>query len=863
MTLRKSILLIISLTLVCLIGVLYLASQKIILRSFLTLEQSRGHEDVKEAVGFLNEELAQMDKLAHDYASWDDSYAFIARPGENQHYLKSNMVDETFINQKLNLILFVDTAGKVVYGKAFDFSGKKEIPVPTAILSHLGVHSPLLRFPTTTSSMTGILLLPDAPMLVAAHQILTSEDKGPARGTLIMGHYFDAAEENRHGELIREPIEARRADDPRLPADIRDAASLLTQRAPVFVRPLNADTLDGYTVKYDIYGKPAVYLKVRLPRDIYREGQDSISWFILALVGVGVVVGVTIVIFLQRHVLSRLTCLSTALAGIGESGNLSARVPVTGTDELADFAGTINRMLGALEKSQGELWESEVRYRSIVENTRDMIMLSRPDGTISYVSPSCRDLLGYAPEEMVNCRPEVWHPDDSAKAKRAFEEALKGGSGSTLDYRVVTKGGDVKWISHSWSPIMSDGKFRMIVSVVRDITEHRKMEEELIKAQKLETVGVLAGGIAHDFNNILTAVWGYLSLAKAAARPMGDVVELLTEAEKASVRARDLTQQLLTFSRGGTPVKRPLSLGAVLKDAAGFALSGSNVRCETAVPGNLWLVEADEGQVSQVINNLVLNAVQAMPRGGVIRISARNVRAGSVEGMPLPGRDYVMISVRDEGIGIPEEHLQKIFDPYFTTKQRWSGLGLSITYSIVRNHDGAITATSTLGEGTTFRVYLPAAETQAVPEICEADTPPGGTGRILFMDDDKVVQSVGRRMLEYLGYEVAIAGDGGEMLASYGKAMGDGKPFDAVIMDLTIPGLMGGREAIGKLLLLDPRARAIVSSGYSNDPVAANLAEHGFVGFVPKPYRVEELAAELRRVLSGNDAGGKPGEGAA
>ena len=814
MTLLKKILLIISATLACLIAVLYLASQEILLRSYLTLEQSRGHEDVQEAVRFLNEELAQMERLTQDYASWDDTYAFVVRPEGNSSYIKSNMVDETFINQRLNLILFVDTAGRVAYGKAFDFGGKKAVPVPPSILQHLETDSPLLFSRDPKGSLIGIILMPESPMLVAARPILTSKDKGPSRGTLVMGRYYDAAEQKRHAGAVREPIEARRADDPRLPADFREVARRLTSLAPVFVRPLNADTLDGYTVKYDIYGKPAIYFKVLLPRDIYREGQKSIAWFILALVGVGVVVGVTIAVLLQQQVLSRLTRLSTALVGIGESGDLTGRVPVTGADELADFAGTVNRMLGAFEKSRADLWESEVRYRSIVENTRDVIMLTRPDGTVSYMSPACKDVLGYAPEEMTNCRPEVWHRDDAAKVKRAFEEALKGGNGSNLNYRVVTKGGAVKWISHSWSPITADGKLRMIVNVLRDVTEHRKMEEELIKAQKLETVGVLAGGIAHDFNNILTAIWGYLSLAKAAARPMGEVVELLIEAEKASVRARDLTQQLLTFSRGGTPVKRPLSLGAVLKDATGFALSGSNVRCEMAVPENLWLAEADEGQMNQVINNLVLNAVQAMPRGGVIRISARNVRAGSVEGVPLSGRDYVMISVRDEGIGIPEEHLQKIFDPYFTTKQQGSGLGLSITYSIVRNHDGAITVTSTLGEGTTFSVYLPAAETQAVPELREANNPPDGTGRILFMDDDEVVRSVGRRMLEHLGYEVAIAGDGGEMLASYGKAMGDGKPFDAVIMDLTIPGRMGGKEAIGRLLALDPRARAIVSSGY-------------------------------------------------
>jgi len=855
MTLRKKILLIIAVTFACLIGVLYLASREIILRSFLALEQSRGQEDVREAAEFINEELNQMEKLAHDYASWDDTYEFIARPAENPRYIKSNMVDETFTSQRLNLILFVNTAGKIVYGKAFDLNRMEEVPVPPAILPHLNANLPVLRSPDPKYSMTGIILMTESPMLFAAHPILTSENKGPARGTLIMGHYLDMTEEERHKELSHKQIEIRRADTPGLPPDFRDAVRRLTKRDPVFVQPVNASVLAGYTVKYDIYGKPAMYLKIGLTRDIYRQGQESIAWFIIALVSVWVVVGVTIAVLLQRQVLSRLTRLSTALAVIGESGDLSERVPVAGADELADFAKTINGMLGALEKSQTDLLESEVRYRSIVENTRDVIMLTRPDGTVSYMSPSCRDLLGYAPEEMTNCCPMVWHPDDASKVKQALEGALNGGSSSNMEYRVITKSGDVKWISHSWSTLISDGRLRMIVSVIRDVTEHRKMEAELIKAQKLETVGVLAGGIAHDFNNILMAVCGYLSLAKAAAKPMENVVELLNEAEKASVRARDLTRQLLTFSKGGTPAKRPLSIGAVLKDAAAFALSGSNIRCEMAIPENLWLVDADEGQLNQVIHNLVLNAVQAMPQGGCVRISASNARAGTTERMPLPNRDYVMISVRDEGIGIPEKHLQKIFDPYFTTKQRGSGLGLTITYSIVRSHDGAITVNSTLGKGTTFCVFLPAAKTSLAPEARAEEEPLRGTGRILLMDDNEVVRSVTGRMLGYLGYEVAHTADGEEMLAVYGKAMEEKKPFDAVIMDLTIPGRMGGKEAIGRLLALDPKARAIVSSGYSNDPVAANLAQYGFMGFVPKPYRIETIAAELVRVLSVNKKG--------
>jgi len=608
-------------------------------------------------------------------------------------------------------------------------------------------------------------------------------------------------------------------------------------------------------VQRDLYGEPAIYLKLLLRRAVYHEGRKAVAWFISALVGVGLVIGAAIAVLLQRQVLSRLIRLSRALAGIEASRDPSARVPASGNDEIAALARDINGMLESLEESRRELAESEFRYRSIVENTRDVIMLTRPNGTISYISPACREVLGYTQEELTDCRPSFTHPGDETRVRRILDQAMAGERGSGFEYRVVTKDGAVKRISHSWSPILSGGRIGTLVNVIRDITERCRMEEELSKAHKLETVGVLAGGIAHDFNNMLTAIWGYLSLAKAAVRSSSEATELLVEAEKAAARARDLTQQLLTFSRGGAPVRRALPLEPLLRDSAGFALSGSNVTCEMSLPETLWPVEADEGQLHQVVNNLVLNAVQSMPQGGRIRIAARNVRAGSVQGLKLPGRDYVIFSVRDEGIGIPAEHLGKIFDPYFSTKQRGSGLGLSISYSIVKKHDGMIRADSTLGEGTTFSVYLPAAEEAASQDAPGEREPPRGTGRILLMDDDDDVRAVAGRMLEHFGYGVVPARDGEEALALYAAAKGDGTPFDAAVMDLTISGGMGGKEAMERLRALDPSARAIASSGYSNDPVAADYAAYGFSGFVPKPYRIEQLTAELARILSGGGEG--------
>ena len=855
MTLRRKVLFIIAATFAVLIAAVYLASRTILLDGILAMEQSLGRRDVERCTAFIRQELAHMDRLANDYASWNDTYEYVADPAGHREYIRANMIDTTFENLKLNLLIIVDREGRIVFGRGYDLREKREMPVPPAIGPHLREGTPLFLAGGALDGRFGVILLPAAPLLVAAHPILRSDESGPARGTLVMGRYFNAAGSKPHDEYLDAPIEARRADDADLPEEFRRAARRLAGRISVFVEPVSEEYLAGYAVQRDLYGEPAIYLKLLLRRAVYHEGRKAVAWFISALVGVGLVIGAAIAVLLQRQVLSRLIRLSRALAGIEASRDPSARVPASGNDEIAALARDINGMLESLEESRRELAESEFRYRSIVENTRDVIMLTRPNGTISYISPACREVLGYTQEELTDCRPSFTHPGDETRVRRILDQAMAGERGSGFEYRVVTKDGAVKRISHSWSPILSGGRIGTLVNVIRDITERCRMEEELSKAHKLETVGVLAGGIAHDFNNMLTAIWGYLSLAKAAVRSSSEATELLVEAEKAAARARDLTQQLLTFSRGGAPVRRALPLEPLLRDSAGFALSGSNVTCEMSLPETLWPVEADEGQLHQVVNNLVLNAVQSMPQGGRIRIAARNVRAGSVQGLKLPGRDYVIFSVRDEGIGIPAEHLGKIFDPYFSTKQRGSGLGLSISYSIVKKHDGMIRADSTLGEGTTFSVYLPAAEEAASQDAPGEREPPRGTGRILLMDDDDDVRAVAGRMLEHFGYGVVPARDGEEALALYAAAKGDGTPFDAAVMDLTISGGMGGKEAMERLRALDPSARAIASSGYSNDPVAADYAAYGFSGFVPKPYRIEQLTAELARILSGGGEG--------
>ncbi|MHB8765060.1 MAG: hybrid sensor histidine kinase/response regulator, partial [Deferrisomatales bacterium] len=396
------------------------------------------------------------------------------------------------------------------------------------------------------------------------------------------------------------------------------------------------------------------------------------------------------------------------------------------------------------------------------------------------------------------------------------------------------------------------------VLVFRDVTERRAVQEERLKLDKLDSVGVLAGGIAHDFNNLLTVILNNLALAVRRG-PAGDgASQVLRRAESAALQARHLSQQLLTFAKGGAPVRAVLALPSVVEEAARFTLSGSKVQCSFTFPEGLWPVEADEGQVTQVVSNLVLNAQQATRGGAPIRVSCENVTLGRGELPPLREGRYLALTVQDRGMGIPREHLRKIFDPYFSTKGTGNGLGLTTAHSIVKNHGGHITVRSEVGSGSTFTVYLPACDAAGVAPTAPADpTVPTG-GVVLIMDDEKEVREATGELLEFLGFRAVLAADGGEAVRLYSQALAAGSPFDTVLLDLTVPGGMGGKEAVARLRELDPQVRAVVSSGYSNDPVLADWARHGFAGVLAKPYRAEELSRVLRSVRRAPAGGENP-----
>jgi signal transduction histidine kinase len=386
-------------------------------------------------------------------------------------------------------------------------------------------------------------------------------------------------------------------------------------------------------------------------------------------------------------------------------------------------------------------------------------------------------------------------------------------------------------------------------ALLEQIAARQRMEEEVLKARKIKSVGVLAAGIAHDFNNLLTGILGYVSLAKMVAQTDAIVVTYLTEAEQACQRATALTQQLLAFAKGGAPVRHTVSIGELLKECVSFALRGANMRGDTQIAADLWPVDVDAGQINQVIHNVILNALQAIPGGGTIQVRAENDVLAAGVPFPLPEGRYVKITVQDSGCGIPQEVLSNIFDPYFTTKPEGSGLGLTTAYAIVIKHEGYITITSEVGVGTTVVIYLPASQKATVPAQPHPPVPLSGSGRILVVDDEEMIRDLLRQLLEGLGYSVACVQDGTEAVAAYQRAQAAGQPFTVVILDYTIPGGMGGLETLSRLRTLDPQVKALISSGYANNPVMADWAYYGFRGVVAKPYTIAQLQEALYNVL--------------
>ncbi|HNQ64264.1 MAG TPA: PAS domain S-box protein [Syntrophorhabdaceae bacterium] len=493
-----------------------------------------------------------------------------------------------------------------------------------------------------------------------------------------------------------------------------------------------------------------------------------------------------------------------------------------------------------------------------IDHASESIFWIRSDGGIMYTNEASIELLGYSHEEYKSMAIyDIDHDFNIEKSAEIWRRAKKDGH-FRFESRYCKKNGELLPVEVTANYVKYQDK-HIVACFVRDITkqklaetEKRRMEEERLKMNKLESIGMLAGGIAHDFNNILTTILGNISLAKIYLKnDIKKVDAKINEAEKALFRARDLTQQLLTFSRGGVPVKKTILLEPLIKESVLFALRGSSVQVNFNISEDIFPTDVDEGMIGQAINNLIINAVQAMPDGGSIDVAVDNIileNKTTIEGLQLEKGSYVKITIKDHGIGISNEHIAKIFDPYFTTKEKRTGLGLATTFSIIQKHGGHITVNSELGIGTIFNIYL-VASPEHITINRKTNKPVYGQGKILIMDDDEDILNIAGEMLSTLGYEVEYAKNGVEAIDKYKKMLEQNNPFDLVIMDLTIPGGMGGKDAIKGLLALDRHVKAIVSSGYSDDPIMGNHTEYGFVGVALKPYKLNELSEIVQKAI--------------
>lgn len=525
-------------------------------------------------------------------------------------------------------------------------------------------------------------------------------------------------------------------------------------------------------------------------------------------------------------------------------------------DELMATEEMLRIQINEYETSRKLLKDSEARYRSIIKASPDDITITDLTGRILMVSPvaltlfRCKhedELLGHLVTDFIV-------PEDRDRAadyvSLMFRGVMSGSGechglrsdGSTFDMEV-----NGKFIQDA------EGHSTSIIFILRDITNRKEYEKEQLKMEKLESLGILAGGIAHDFNNILTGIMGNISLARMFLEIDHNSCKPLAEAEKASARAAALAHQLLTFARGGEPVKKEISIQQLVNETVSLVLHGSNVMGTVDIPDSTHAIEADEGQISQVFHNIIINATQAMPEGGILTITAQNENLYAENILALPGGSYVRLSFTDQGSGISDDTMEKIFDPYFTTKSTGKGLGLASVHSIVSRHGGHICASSVPGKGTTFTIHLPsisAIYSKQTADLVTQSTGDHAGGSILVMDDEEMIRDMTTEMLKHLGYQVTTCENGVEAITRYMDARESGMPFSAVIMDLTIPGGMGGRETAERVLAIDPEACLIVSSGYSNDPIMSDYSSFGFIAAMSKPYNIKELGQQLSLLLA-------------
>ncbi len=725
MTLRKKALLIIGLSLLVMLVLVYVTSRFILLSNLEKTEVRYTGQNVERALASLSQILLELETTTAGWASWDETYAFIET--RDDEYIRSNLLDGAFINLGLNLVMFIDSSGQIVFSKAFDLQNEAEVTLPARLGSYLSEED-LLSGSDTRSSTSGIVLSDEGPMLVVALPILTSEDEGPSRGTLIFGRYIDADEINRLSQIALLPVNIYRIDEVQNEPGFQAVINALWQGEPVVVQPLNSQYVAGYTLIEDIRGNPVLILRVDGPRDLYQAGQFSVAYYILTILGAGLLLAGVVMLIIQKQVFSRFTALVKGVNRIAETGDTSSRISMSGGDELFVIAGTINGMLSALQGAEGELRSREEHYRLLADNASDIIFTLDMNLRFNYVSPSVTRLTGYGDEELIGREmASILTPVSHDIVTKALAEEMTIESSErrdtsrswTVELEVIRKDGSTLWME-SILDFLRDSTNQAIgiLGAARDLTERKNAEETTTKLyqqekdlrQKLETEMEkrieFTRALVHELKTPITPVLSSseLLLEELGEGPLGNLAKNIN---RSANNLNERIDELLELARSEIGIIRinpqPFYPGVLLQEITDTLMTTATrmgLTLHLELPDSLPTIHADQARFRQIVVNLMNNAFKFTPEGGAVTLKSRE------EGANL------IVEVQDTGRGISAAEQGLIFEPYHRTerdKERLSGLGLGLSLSktFVELHGGRIWVKSKVGKGSTFGFSLP------------------------------------------------------------------------------------------------------------------------------------------------------------
>ncbi len=735
MKLRRKTFAIISVVVIILVGILLVVSHRIIDENVAEVEQKTTSQNINRVLNALSNELDALDATTADYAVWDDTYAFIQ--DGNINYINLNLMDATFVNLRLNLMLFVNAADQIVFGKAYDLSNSTEIPVPQSLPSYLATNRLILRHDSIESRVVGMILLPEGPLLVASRPILDTNETGPIQGTLITGRFLDSIELSFLSKTTQLPLAVQSITDSPVSSDFRTANSSLSKESPIFVQPLSSEEVAGYTLLNDVGGNPILILRADMPRDLYAQAQASAFYATISIVVMGVVFCLLTMLLFEKLVISRLTRLNAEVSKIGRRGDLSARVSEIGKDELSHLGKGINGMLSALGETQEQLKEerdmasgravalrqSEEKLRNIIESSPDAITITDLTGIIVDCNQAAVSLGGFSSKEELIGKSGfiLMAEEDHQKAMENYKITAEKGFLRNVPYTLVKKDGH-EFPAELSTSVLKDGSGNPVsfVAVVRDITERKKMQGELekysqqledmvehrtkqlkdtqgqlVKAERFATIGQIAAMVGHDLRNPLTSISiaAYYLKTKLGAKAE-KMTEMLEVIEKDVQYSNRIITDLMDYSREIKLELTETTPKSIIAESVSLIQIPEKVQLEDSTL-NEPRIRIDIDKMKRVFANFIKNAFDAMPQGGKLTISSR-AAGGDVEFM-----------LNDTGVGMAKEVSEKIWTPFFTTKAKGMGLGLAICRRIIEAHQGKISVDSIIGEGTTFTVTIP------------------------------------------------------------------------------------------------------------------------------------------------------------